>query len=264
MINKIKIKYYELLRKKDRYLRKRRNREYNINRLQYDKYYRQPNANLNKRFSTNKKGLSFKDTKFNIISKHDDYRQGRRIGIKSRRNLDCICCLLVVAVIIVGVIGFSKKTTSHAASSASHNFTKDENKSSIFNISGNITDTGGLVTYNNLRLTKSLKMDNTSNVTFTTTAKSKLVLVFDSYSSDVNIDGENKEFNNGIYIGKLKEGTHTITKSSPANLYYIKLSDESASDEDLLSKNDTATDDAQVYDCEEITSDVNMIDYANK
>lgn len=114
--------------------------------------------------------------------------------------------------------------TSLEEASYVHNFTESGLSSSFFTISGNLSTTKGTVTYNGLTLTSCLKIETSTSISFTTTATSELTLVFNSSnSSNIKIDGTTYTLNNGIVTVQLAAGSHTITKASTGNLYYMSL-----------------------------------------
>ncbi len=111
-----------------------------------------------------------------------------------------------------------------------HNFTTDGINSSFFSITGNLSTSKGTVVYNGLTLTQCLKMESITSVQFTTTNSSTLKLVFNAGDSvRVKVDGTSYTMTNGIVTVALGAGTHTITKTDVANLYYIELSYSSTS-----------------------------------
>ncbi len=107
-----------------------------------------------------------------------------------------------------------------------HNFTTaNPPKSSLFyTITGNMNSTDGSATYDGLTLTKRFKMESSTNISYTTTASSTLVLVFDAdFSKNMKFDGTNYTAVNGIVtIPNVAAGAHSITKGDTTNLYYIK------------------------------------------
>lgn len=105
-----------------------------------------------------------------------------------------------------------------------HNFTTNGKTSDFFNIQGNLSTTKGTVTYNGLTLTQCLKIESSTNITFTTTQASTLTLVFNTQDGTrIKVDGTSYPMTNGIVTVNLAPGTHSITKDSVTNLYYMKL-----------------------------------------
>lgn len=106
-----------------------------------------------------------------------------------------------------------------------HNFTQSGLTSSFYTIVGNLSTTKGTVTYNGLTLTRCLKIESTTSITFNAPASSQLTLVFNSANStDIKIDGSTYQLNNGLLTVSLAAGNHKITKSAVGNLYYMSLS----------------------------------------
>ncbi len=106
------------------------------------------------------------------------------------------------------------------------NFTEYEKESSYFTIKGNLgTDNTGLI-YNDLLLTKYLKIETTTSITFTTESSATLTLVFNSdFSKDIVIDGKEYKADKGIVTVELAAGNHTITKGDAAKLYYMTVTE---------------------------------------
>lgn len=105
-----------------------------------------------------------------------------------------------------------------------HNFTESGTDSSVFNITGNISGSKGTVTYNGLTLTKCLKLESSTNISFTTTVDMTLTLVLNKDNgTNIKVDGEKLSDPSGIITVKLAAGAHTITKADTANLFYISL-----------------------------------------
>lgn len=105
-----------------------------------------------------------------------------------------------------------------------HNFTESGTTSSVFTIVGNLSTSKGTVTYNGLTLTKCLKLESSTNISFTTTQAMTLTLVLNKDNgTNIKVDGEKLSDPSGIITVKLAAGTHTITKADTANLFYISL-----------------------------------------
>ena len=115
-----------------------------------------------------------------------------------------------------------------------HNFTSDEKNSEFFTINGNIASNKGTVIYNGEELTKCLKMESSTSVTFTTDKEMTLTLVVGGSDSKdnwiVKIDGTNYtpevvEDSEAYRIVTLilEAGSHEIKKSKTTNLYLIVL-----------------------------------------
>ena len=123
----------------------------------------------------------------------------------------------------------SETTTSAPTPSGSakiHNFTTDDKTSSFYTITGNLATNKGTVEYNGLTLTQCLKLESSTNITFTNTANGKLTLVFAETSGNIKIDGTAKTIgSDGILEIELEAGTHTITKGTSINLFYMVYED---------------------------------------
>ncbi|CAH8282668.1 putative secreted protein (Por secretion system target) [Mariniflexile fucanivorans] len=105
-----------------------------------------------------------------------------------------------------------------------HNFTLSEKVSSFYNITGNMNSTNGSVNYDGLTLTRRLKIESSTSITYTTTAISTLTLVFDdSFTGKIKLDGVDYTASAGVVtIPNIPAGAHEITKNNTANLFYIK------------------------------------------
>ncbi|MBP9017640.1 MAG: T9SS type A sorting domain-containing protein, partial [Paludibacteraceae bacterium] len=107
-----------------------------------------------------------------------------------------------------------------------HNFTTDGKNSTFYSITGNLSTSYGTVTYQGLTLTQCLKMESSTNISFTTTSVATLTLVFNSdYSGTIKIDGitYTPSSTNGIVtISSLPAGTHSVLKGSGSSyLFYM-------------------------------------------
>ena len=105
-----------------------------------------------------------------------------------------------------------------------HNFTESGKTSDVFNITGNTSTSKGTVTYDGLTLTKCLKLESSTNISFTTTVDMILTLVLNSANgTNIKVDGNKVSDASGIITVELAAGSHTITKADTANLFYIVL-----------------------------------------
>ncbi len=104
-----------------------------------------------------------------------------------------------------------------------HNFTTDGKTSSFFNITGNLSTSKGTVTYNGMTLTQCLKIESSTNITFTVTEERTLTLVFVESTTNIKINGEKITSDTNIITIELEAGTYTITKADTKNLFYIEL-----------------------------------------
>jgi pectate lyase len=84
--------------------------------------------------------------------------------------------------------------------------------------------TPGSITYDGMTLASNLKIESSTNISFTTTNVATLTLVFaNGFSGTIKINGTNYTANNGLVVApNLPIATYTITKGSVANLYYMK------------------------------------------
>lgn len=105
-----------------------------------------------------------------------------------------------------------------------HNFTTDGTASSFFNIQGNLSTTKGTVSYNGLTLSQCLKIESSTSITFTTTKASTLTLVLNTADgTKIKVNGTSYTITNGLVSVPLGAGTHTITKDSVSNLFYMQV-----------------------------------------
>lgn len=106
------------------------------------------------------------------------------------------------------------------------NFTEHEKESSYYTIKGNLgVNNTGLV-YNDLLLTKYLKIETTTSITFGTESSATLLLVLNpDFMGDIVIDGIEYKADKGIVTVELAAGNHTITKGDAAKLYYMTVTE---------------------------------------
>lgn len=112
-----------------------------------------------------------------------------------------------------------------------HNFSTSNLTSSFYTFaSANINSTDGSATYDGLTFTKRLKIESATGITYTTSAQSSLTLVFDpTFSGTVKVDNVSYTASSGIVtIPIVVAGSHSITKGSVANMFYIKTQYASA------------------------------------
>lgn len=114
-----------------------------------------------------------------------------------------------------------------------HNFTESGKTSDFYNITGNLSTSKGDAHYNNLILTQCLKIESSTNISFTTASESTLTLVFnDDVSGSINIDDVKTSFSGGVLTITIAAGSHTITKDVTLNLYYMAVEYDSLSIDD--------------------------------
>lgn len=110
--------------------------------------------------------------------------------------------------------------------SIAHSFTDDGLESDFFNISGNLSSSKGTVNYNGLTLTRCLKIESTTSITFNIDKPMKLILVFnEGINKNIYVDEVKQAISNGGLELTLQEGQHSIRKDDSINLYYIQLLD---------------------------------------
>jgi pectate lyase len=103
-----------------------------------------------------------------------------------------------------------------------HNFTTSGKTSTFYTITGDLSTNYGTVIYNGLTLTQCMKMGSGTNISYTTTQSSTLILVFVEPSGTAKVDGTAYTAVGGIItINNLPAGNHTIVKQNTANLFYI-------------------------------------------
>ncbi|MHC0444217.1 pectate lyase family protein [Flavobacterium sp. 3-218] len=150
--------------------------------------------------------------------------------------------------------GIITVTTGSTGGSENHNFTTSGKTSSFYSITGNMNSTPGSVTYNGLTLTQRLKIESSTSITYTTTSASTLTLVFDSnFTGTIKVDNVSYTASAGIVTASIAAGSHSITKGSVANLFYIStvysggtLKMMTATDL-AVEENDTKTSDIILY-----------------
>lgn len=106
-----------------------------------------------------------------------------------------------------------------------HNFTVSTLNSTFYTFtSANMNSTAGSTTYDGLTLTARLKIESATNISYTTPTESTLTLVFDpTFNGSIKLDNVSYTASSGlVVVPSIPQGSHTITKGSVANLYYIK------------------------------------------
>lgn len=113
-------------------------------------------------------------------------------------------------------------TTGSTGGSENHNFTTSGKTSTFYAITGNMNSTPGSITYNGLTLTERLKIESSTSIAYSTSSASTLTLVFDaSFTGTIKVDNVSYTASAGIVTASIASGSHTITKGSVANLFYI-------------------------------------------
>tara|TARA_R110002111_G_scaffold84431_4_gene132307 strand:+ start:2253 stop:4736 length:2484 start_codon:yes stop_codon:yes gene_type:complete len=106
-----------------------------------------------------------------------------------------------------------------------HNFTASGLNSGFYSFTGaNMNSNPGSTIYDGLILTERLKIESSTNISYTTTSISTLTLVFDpAFSGNIKVDGVTYSVTDGVLaLTNIPSGNHSITKGNVANLYYIK------------------------------------------
>ena len=106
-----------------------------------------------------------------------------------------------------------------------HNFSTDGINSSFFTISGNLSTSKGTVTYNGLTLNTCLKLESSTNISFTVSNSCKITLITDTSTSNFKLDDTKISTNsNGVTTVDLSSGSHTITKADTGNIFMLIIS----------------------------------------
>ncbi len=114
-----------------------------------------------------------------------------------------------------------------------HNFTSDGKVSSFYTITGNTATNKGSVTWGGLSLTTCLKMESSTNISFTAPEAGTLTLVFGGSTAasgkKVKVDGTSCTVSSdGTYTQAVAAGAHTITKGDSIFLFYMVYTPNSA------------------------------------
>ena len=101
----------------------------------------------------------------------------------------------------------------------------DYTKNPAFSVKGSTSGSKGSVTYNGVTYSTCLKMESSTNITFSIAEDMNLLLVFGNEDSgSVKIDGEGHDLYGNTLSRDISAGTHTITKGDSINLFVIVLS----------------------------------------
>lgn len=113
-------------------------------------------------------------------------------------------------------------TTGAAGKVIAVDFENGSTDNTFFNITGNIAKDKGTVTYKGKTYNKCLKMETSTEISFTTQTNAKIVMVFnEDFNGKVKLDGSKCAVKNGIIEMTVNAGTHKITKGDKANLFYL-------------------------------------------
>ncbi len=105
----------------------------------------------------------------------------------------------------------------------------DANSDENFTITGNMDSRTYNVSYGDKTFTKGMKVESSTNITFTTSSKMKLVLVASLQDGSapngksIKVDGKKQTFNDFVVEIEIEAGSHTITKGDTMTLLYISL-----------------------------------------
>ena len=113
-------------------------------------------------------------------------------------------------------------------SAQTHSFTANgkTDPEKFFAINGNISKDKGSTSYNGENLTICLKIESSTNISFTTAGDGVLTLVFggktDASGKAIKVDGEKYTIpSTQILEVELGAGTHSVTKTDSINLFYM-------------------------------------------
>ena len=102
-----------------------------------------------------------------------------------------------------------------------HNFTLNEKNSTFYTIVGNMNSKSDTITWNGLTLSKSLKLESATAVTFTAPADGTLTLVLGTAAGTIKVDGTKYTAADNVVTVPVSAGSHTIAKADSGNLFYI-------------------------------------------
>ncbi len=120
----------------------------------------------------------------------------------------------------------SSQETSIIDQDVEHNFTENKLESKYFKFIGSLSSSKGSINYEGKTLTTALKMESSSEISFTLNKDMNLTLLFNSdftSNNGIKIDEKKYPVNQGIFNINLKSGEHKITKGDSSNLFYIAL-----------------------------------------
>lgn len=116
-----------------------------------------------------------------------------------------------------------------------HNFTENGLESEFYTISGNLSDSKGTVEYAGHTLTRCLKIETSTSISFTAPEDGTLTLVFggttDASGKKIKVDGEKITIgSDNILTVEVAAGDHTVTKSDSINLFYMVYTSNSVAE----------------------------------
>ena len=116
-----------------------------------------------------------------------------------------------------------------AGSGYLHNFTANGLESSFYAISGNLSTSKGTVTYGGETLTRCLKMETATSISFSAPADGTLTLVFAEPNGNIKLDGsKHAASGDGILTVPVTKGSHTITKADSCNVFRMEYAPEAS------------------------------------
>lgn len=119
-----------------------------------------------------------------------------------------------------------------------HNFTLSGLNSEYFEITGNLSDSKGTVNYAELTLTQCLKIESSTLISFTTSERADLILVFnEGISAEIKVDDVSHTITGGMLKLTLEAGAHKITKDDSINLYLMAIAYLDTSIDEIQHKN---------------------------
>lgn len=108
-----------------------------------------------------------------------------------------------------------------------HNFTTDGKDSPYFLISGNLSSEKGSINVGGETLTKCLKLESSTEISFTLKISATLTLYLDAdFTKTVKIDKTAYTAKDGKVTVLLENGTHTVSKGDAANIFLIEIQKE--------------------------------------
>ncbi|MCM1325090.1 MAG: right-handed parallel beta-helix repeat-containing protein [Bacteroidales bacterium] len=114
-----------------------------------------------------------------------------------------------------------------------HNFTTDGTASEYYKITGKMQSKPTTMTYGTLTLTKAMKMESSTSITFTARSSGTLILVQGS-NKKTKVDGTKytSDASGVLKVENLEAGAHEITKGDQTDLYYIAFLPDGTEDPD--------------------------------
>ncbi len=104
-------------------------------------------------------------------------------------------------------------------------FTAQGGTNSAFTIKGSVSNSKGTVTVNGTTYTYCLKIESSTEISFTIANPMTMILIFGESNKKVKIDNVDRTTDaTGKVTLELAAGTHKITKTDTMNLFYISLS----------------------------------------